>query len=152
MGGSQRSRMVWESGGKMPPSCAAVGTLRIPLMEAEGTIPLPPAASLGALPPALPPGSGSSQFSFKSSHVGITTGSGEKERAIPSAPSGSAWSELRVWISGRQQLLGLGLKTGEAHSSTSRGGRASRARAAPLAAASAVTRATRPALSSLTLL
>lgn len=65
MGGSQRSRMVWESGGEMPPSRAAVGTLRTPLMEAEGTIPLPPAASLGALPPALPPGSGSSQVFFQ---------------------------------------------------------------------------------------
>lgn len=70
----------------MPPSRAAMGTLRTPLMEAEGTIPLPPAASLGALLPALHLGRGLPRFSFKSSRVGITTGSGEKERGHPACP------------------------------------------------------------------
>lgn len=78
-------------------------------MEAEATTLLPPAASLGALLPALPPGFASSQVFFQElscwDHNWFWR---EGEGAIPSASSGSAWSELRVWISGRQQLLGFG--------------------------------------------
>lgn len=77
-------------------------------MEAEDTILLPPEASLGALLPALPLGSASSQVFFQELSCWDHNWFWREEGAILSAPSGSAWSEPRVWISGRQQLLGFG--------------------------------------------